>query len=201
MRCGKGHIHASVAEVRNCYSGGTPRSFDPQMLATEPMKNLIRILIETRVFKPEDRDLLDLMGKALSSGEEFDLSVARKFIDRYKPYPQKQPEKRRGSEIKVSRDGIYYDRELNTLYKVQWNQDRTRLFAKVGVEIGGKKLEWDYRPGLIYRLQPEWQLTFEEAKEFGALYGQCIRCGRELSNEKSIEQSMGPICSGRENWR
>ncbi len=56
---------------------------------------------------------------------------------------------------------------------------------------------WEYAPGLVRRLTMADRLTLEEAKAYGHLYGQCIVCGRTLTDEKSIEAGIGPICAGR----
>ncbi len=41
------------------------------------------------------------------------------------------------------------------------------------------------------------RMTVDDAKRFGALYGQCCVCGRMLTNEESIKDGIGPICEGR----
>ncbi len=51
---------------------------------------------------------------------------------------------------------------------------------------------------MIYKLKTSGQeLTLELAKEYGKLYGQCMICGRTLTNEDSIEAGIGPICAGK----
>lgn len=62
------------------------------------------------------------------------------------------------------------------------------------------KIVFDYESGAIYTLTPDMKMTYEEAVQFGALYGTCVRCGRTLTKEKSIERAMGPVCSRKENW-
>lgn len=47
-------------------------------------------------------------------------------------------------------------------------------------------------------ITPEHKLTYELAKEFGALYGVCCCCGRLLTNELSIYLGIGPVCGDRE---
>lgn len=56
---------------------------------------------------------------------------------------------------------------------------------------------FDYAPGAVYNLSKETLLTLDEAKEFGALYGTCVVCGRTLTNEASIEAGLGPVCAAR----
>jgi len=57
------------------------------------------------------------------------------------------------------------------------------------------KITFDYMPGVIRKLRPEHRMSLEQAKEYGALYGTCIRCGRTLTDEDSIENQIGPVCT------
>ena len=50
----------------------------------------------------------------------------------------------------------------------------------------------------LYTLKPEMRMTLDEAREFGALYGSCMICGRTLTNELSIHLGIGPVCGSRE---
>lgn len=61
-------------------------------------------------------------------------------------------------------------------------------------EFGGKA-EFEYAPGAMRVLAPEHRMTVEQAREFGALYGTCVRCGRTLTAEDSIARYMGPVCA------
>lgn len=61
------------------------------------------------------------------------------------------------------------------------------------------RVSWDYEAGLINKIGSEsWdRMTLEQAQEFGALYGVCMVCGRTLTDPKSIEAGIGPICAKR----
>lgn len=71
------------------------------------------------------------------------------------------------------------------------------LYAKELIfdEDGGRGT-WEYmgRKPLYLALE---KLTLELAKELGHLYGICCVCGATLTNEKSIEAGIGPVCGGR----
>lgn len=56
---------------------------------------------------------------------------------------------------------------------------------------------FEYAPGIVRTLSAETKMTLEQAKEFGALYGTCCVCGRTLTDEKSIEAGIGPVCAGK----
>lgn len=83
------------------------------------------------------------------------------------------------------------------IYKVQVAVHGSgRLYGK---RLALDPVEFVYEPGVVGLLQREraHKLTLEEAKEFGALYGVCCVCGRTLTNETSIAEGIGPVCSGR----
>jgi len=92
-------------------------------------------------------------------------------------------------------DGMY--KVGDAIYKVQHAVHGSgRQYAKQLVENDG---EWsfEFAAGAISKIRPEHRLTMEQAAEFGALYGTCCVCGRTLTDEKSIERGIGPVCAGR----
>jgi hypothetical protein len=125
---------------------------------------------------------------------------------------------------RVEADGMFRNPKTGEVYKVQYALHGSgRLYAK-RLEMHGdledssgefipvrltdirqasdpeyKQIEWKVKfkfvRGLIYRINPEWRMTREEAKEFGVLYGTCIRCGAPLTREDSIERGMGYTCA------
>lgn len=79
------------------------------------------------------------------------------------------------------------------IWKVQWNRERTRLYAK---RLDGT--DWVYVPGGLPLVAARGvPLTLAEAEAYGKLYGICAVCGATLTNEQSIERGIGPICAGR----
>ena len=78
------------------------------------------------------------------------------------------------------------------VYKIQQSQSSGHLYAKV---LNGS--HWDYAAGEVRNLYEDQRLTAAEAAEYGKLYGVCCVCGRTLTNEQSISEGIGPICSGR----
>jgi Family of unknown function (DUF6011) len=93
-------------------------------------------------------------------------------------------------------DGIYSKDGI--VYKVQYNREKTGLYAKVLVVDGPGEAHFNYF-GSVRKtgLTAQDKMTLEQAKEFGALYGTCCNCGRTLTDEKSIEAGIGPICAGK----
>lgn len=95
----------------------------------------------------------------------------------------------------LAADGIYA--KDGEVFKVQWNQNHTNLYAKRLVENPeAKTYSWEYvGKGPLYTLTEADRLTAEKAKELGQLYGVCIFCGRTLTDEASIEAGYGPVCA------
>lgn len=58
---------------------------------------------------------------------------------------------------------------------------------------------FEYAPGAISRLSEATLMTLDEAREYGHLYGMCIRCGRTLTDEDSIAYGVGPVCA-QKGW-
>lgn len=57
---------------------------------------------------------------------------------------------------------------------------------------------FEYVAGLVGQVRREGvRMTIEFAKQYGALYGTCIVCGRTLTNEESIEAGIGPVCGAK----
>lgn len=93
-------------------------------------------------------------------------------------------------------DGIFYDAANDTVYKVQWNQPHTSLYAKQLMEHGDGTFDWEYvGKGPLYKLTEADKLTAEKAAAFGKMYGVCVFCGLTLTHEASIEVGYGPVCA------
>ena len=94
---------------------------------------------------------------------------------------------------KQAADGFY--NVDGTIYKVvKAVHGSGHPYAKrLNTEQGG----WEYAPGIVKTLRDDQMLTLEEATRFGRLYGICVICGAALTDEKSIEAGIGPICRGK----
>lgn len=117
-------------------------------------------------------------------------------------YPTRRP-------AKITQDGMYRNPETDEIWKVQVAVHGSgQLYAKKLIKLDTPKIkrskeyshDFQYIPGGIKTLRPEWRMSLAEAQEFGRLYGCCIRCGAVLTAEESIERAMGPICAGKGNW-
>jgi hypothetical protein len=100
---------------------------------------------------------------------------------------------------RVTEDGMY--RLGDRIVKVQKSRQGDRLYAKELVQVEGRRGEteftFEYAPGLVNKLTAADHMTLEEAKAFGKLYEWCCVCGTRLTDEKSIDAGIGPICAKR----
>jgi len=77
------------------------------------------------------------------------------------------------------------------VYRVK-RSEAGHLYAS---ELVGTKFQ--FARGMMRVLTADDRLTLEQAKEYGVQYGVCCVCGRLLTNEVSVAEGIGPICSGR----
>lgn len=97
-------------------------------------------------------------------------------------------------------DGIYYVEATNEIYKVykmvhgSGRQGVKRLEHNMDDHTGS----FTYMGLAVKHLPADAVLMpLEKAKEFGKIYGFCVRCGRTLTDDESIAAGIGPICSGK----
>lgn len=92
-------------------------------------------------------------------------------------------------------------KEFPAVYKVQVaHHGSGTLYAKLLTDVDcDGRLIWEYVGRSVFPLlkREGERLTVEQAAEFGALYGRCVRCGRVLTAETSIERMLGPVCYER----
>lgn len=76
------------------------------------------------------------------------------------------------------------------------------------LETGGMKFDPDslrrgkfvYQGLAIRFVRNDEKMSLEQAQAFGKLYGFCCVCGRTLTDERSIEAGIGPVCAGKGMW-
>lgn len=102
----------------------------------------------------------------------------------------------------VTEAGMYRNPATGEIFKVQKAVHGSgHLYAKRLVVVDHEHnpatadVYFEYASGAVHQLRPEWRMSLEEAKAFGALYGTCCVCSRVLTDEKSIAAGIGPICA------
>lgn len=195
MRCGHcSGEHETVLEVRRC-AGFLPA--EPAVRArpaTERQLDYAHALLRDR--QPygviEDVELTNSLEAAHEYLNGMDFEAISEFIATMKSQP-KRVEKSRTMDILVD-EGMYM--KDGAIFKVQRAVHGSgHLYAKRLTESG-----FEFAPGIVAALRPEDKMTVAQAKEYGALYGTCCVCGRTLTDEKSIEAGIGPICGGKADW-
>lgn len=87
-------------------------------------------------------------------------------------------------------EGIYWNKV--GVFLVERSKTSGNLYAKIR-----KGTHWEYAKGAIYKLQPQTKVTLEIAKAYGIATGNCMICGRQLTNPESVSFGIGPICRGK----
>ncbi len=93
---------------------------------------------------------------------------------------------------RITELGMYRNAE-GDIYKVQRSRQSGNLYAKRLDIIAG----FVYEQGALKKITPSDRMSVEQAKEFGVQYGFCVVCGLLLTDPKSVEQGIGPICIKR----
>ena len=96
-----------------------------------------------------------------------------------------------------------YERPDGAIYVVRPTRDHARLYANRLRVFEGERLNeegnavcitFDYERGAIYTLRAAMRMPAERAKVLSLQYRHCIVCGRLLSDAKSVERGIGPVC-------
>lgn len=200
-RCGS--MHTSAAEVRACFNRPLPERSRPddglkKGGVTDRQQSYINSLLI--------RKGAELPGLV----EDLTKEEASATIDRLNKMADVPKEKQATLPGVTVEEGMYRDPNTGEIFKVQRAiHGSGNLYAKrlvvvttpeyddEGDIVTAGTIRFDYIPGLLKKLKPTMRMTLEQAKEFGALYGTCVRCGRTLTKEKSIERAMGPVCAGK----
>lgn len=83
------------------------------------------------------------------------------------------------------------------IYKVVPSRSTGRNYAMSLAAPGVRKGTWNYEKGAMYALTESMRLSLEQAKAYGSSHGFCICCGALLTDPKSVEAGIGPVCAKR----
>ena len=96
-----------------------------------------------------------------------------------------------------------YQLPTGEIYVVKPNKEHSHVYAKKLIEVSSRRLtesgqyvdfDFEYEKGAIWKLRPEYLMTFDQAKQLMIRYGRCIVCGRRLKVAESVERGIGPVC-------
>lgn len=175
--------------------------------ATEAQIKFIQSLSEQRdTTDPDTARALEL-GRALWRSAAFTKEAASAVIDALKaaPYAESLPDPAKpGVTHTMRRNDAEVPEGMHvfhgTTYKVQVAKNGSgRRYAKVLEQHDGRWI-FVYAPGVIRDLSEATCMSAEEAAQFGALYGICCNCARDLTDERSIAAGYGPVCAANNGW-
>lgn len=89
--------------------------------------------------------------------------------------------------------GFYLKDE--TVFRVVQSKNSTRRYAKKLEVWSNGQAGWAYDAGAIKTLTLDMVLTLEQAASMGRHFGVCVICGATLSDPKSVEAGIGPVCA------
>jgi hypothetical protein len=139
----------------------------------------------------------DTIETALDTRDQAGISA---MLDQYSAAVKAQRATARRTAAPTTEPGYYVDAN-HDVYVVVPNKAGTRTYAKKLVFTtdvdGDRRAHWDYVPGAIYGLEGLKVLTVEEAARLGHLHGFCVICAKALTDPKSVEQGIGPVCIKR----
>lgn len=156
--------------------------------ASEKQANFIRTLWAQ---KHMPGDVEAIIGVLRNPGE------ASKMIDALKATEDQAPSVERPQAQADLEDAIYLiDGEVRKVYHTVHGSGQQ--VAKVW-DTDSLRFEYAGKRGLR-GLTPAHKMTLEQAREFGHVYGVCCNCGATLTDERSIEAGIGPVCAGQGHW-
>jgi len=87
------------------------------------------------------------------------------------------------------RDGV--------VFRVQKSKSTGNPYAKKLITGEFGKAHWEYAPGVARAFTAEDKLTLDAARDMGHAYGVCMVCARTLTDPKSVDAGIGPVCAGK----
>lgn len=162
---------------------------------------MARIAAERRVISEraaeQVENALTAARKAWRDGE-FDKALASETIDFLLALPKAETPAHTSTSTEEVPEGMHVFH--GTTYKVQVAKNGSgRRYAKALEQHDGRWI-FVYAPGVIRDLSEATCMSAEEAAQFGALYGICCNCARDLTDERSIAAGYGPVCAVNNGW-
>lgn len=193
VRCGRGHDHISVADVRACYGVNTASVGSVYIQPTIDLDLKTPEFVAAIQQREADEDervaafkAFQFEGSAKGGGSVATMTrnaVERPALDEHA--------------------GMYRNPTTGDIFKVQKAVHGSGyLYAKKLHQVSPAGSNdpaafFEIERGAIYKIELDWRMSVEDCKEFGALYGVCCVCARTLTRESSIEAGIGPVCAGK----
>lgn len=153
--------------------------------ATEKQVAFAMRLIAERIQDPEGEAQLAMQERLVAATKAEASAIIDGLLSMPKPY--------KAQENAPTEQGIYRT-EDGTVYKVQQARSSGNFYAK---RLNVETQKFEYEAGAIRKVTAADRLTLEQAKEFGHQFGVCINCAATLTDPKSVEAGIGPVCAKR----
>jgi len=176
-------LDAMISIVDGPQGSGDKRSMASTRLITPAQLGYLKKLLATRKHNYE----LDLANLG-----DLPFATAREMLDKLKEAPFAGTVDSVRKTAPVPEEGLY--QVGDDVYKVQKAKANGsgHVYAKqMNLETG----DFAYvgqKP--FHLLTAANRMSVEEAGRYGKLYGKCIRCGRDLTDEFSIANGLGKVC-------
>ena len=158
-------------------------------MATEKQIEFIkRLAAERPSFDFTDANVFEHHLDRLSNREASDL--IGKLLQVPKPVQQVASD---GIPLADISKGSYWTFDGNVA-RVRASRSSGRFYAE---QLDAESNKFVFKKGLIFRLKS--RMTLDEAKAWGAQHGICCVCAAFLSDHKSVEAGIGPVCA-KKGW-
>lgn len=172
-----------IDAMKSVVDGPERKAPEGERYATAPMVGYLKKLLASR----EHSEKVDITALEL-----LPFQAASDMITRLKQAPYKAEGPNAKKAAYIPEEGLY---EVDgVVYKVQKAKANGsgHVYAKVMDKETGHFEYVGRRPFEL--LTADNKMSREQAGTYGKLYGRCIRCGRDLTDEFSIENGLGKIC-------
>jgi hypothetical protein len=147
----------------------------------------------TQGHEVEYERMMDVLGgKFVTKGEASD-TISWLFSLSSRPQASKGEETQKEAQA-----GYYVDGDdvfVVVISKRSGHPYAKQLTVSRNADGSVRHVSWEYAPRVAYRLASMAPLTVEEAGRLGHLYGHCIICCAALTDPKSVERGIGPVCA------
>jgi len=88
-------------------------------------------------------------------------------------------------------EGSYWTHD-GSVARVRKSKSSGRLY---GEKLNGETSRFEYTKGLIFHLKD--RMSLDDARAWGSRHGLCCVCAKTLTDNKSVDMGIGPVCIKR----
>lgn len=139
--------------------------------------------------------LVDVKAKALAGAALTENQVAA--VLRCKAQDERRKPKHDAPVPPALSEGIYV-RNDGSFVRVRLGRQSKKPYGELVEVLDNNSVQFVYAPGIVRELDASKRITKEQARAFALDFGRCVRCGALLTDEGSIDNTMGPVCYKKE---